>query len=381
MPTRAADSSTVDTTALTEPIDAAALRAYRETLPAEIRGNGRRISAGDVTVFVVFTALGAVWLAMLISADQLLPSTLGEWALQLVSAGVLAFIPAITIAAIVRNHAARSGRRQFRLARFARANGLDYRPVGPADDLPGMLFSLGVDERMWDAVGDPPDAAAARAGTGRGLTIANLEFTTGSGKNARTHRWGLATLRIGNHLPHIVLDATGNNALGATSLPITLDPAQRLGLEGDFDRHFTLYAPRGYEKDALYIFTPDIMARFIDNAAALDVEIVDDRLFLYARRDLSTLHPATWEWLLTTIDALSAKFAQWRRWRDDRLGETRVGDDDGMPRIVRPPRGVAIPGRRLRQSGPHWIWIVIAVVAATYAIWSIIDEMILGFFR
>lgn len=40
--------------------------------------------------------------------------------------------------------------------------------------------------------------------------------------------------------------------------------------------------------DALYLFTPDIMARFIDNAAQLDVEIVDDWLFLYLQRPVST---------------------------------------------------------------------------------------------
>ena len=92
-------------------------------------------------------------------------------------------------------------------------------------------------------------------------------------------------------LPHIVLDSTGNNSVFGSNLPVTFDADQLLGLEGDFDRHFSLYCPADYERDALYLFTPDIMARFIDNAAVLDVEIVDDWLFLYGKRQVLHARP------------------------------------------------------------------------------------------
>ncbi|WP_354002739.1 hypothetical protein [Microbacterium elymi] len=143
-------------------------------------------------------------------------------------------------------------------------------------------------------------------------------------------------------------------------------------LEGDFDQHFALYCPEGYEQDALYLFTPDIMARFIDHAAALDVEIVDDWLFLYAQgRTLSTLDPATWAWMFATVGALLDKMAQWARWRDDRLAPdaaaraTTSGTASApapspagaasLPftapvAAFTPPPGVAPAGRRLRRS-------------------------------
>src|SRR5690606_23027033 len=120
-------------------------------------------------------------------------------------------------------------------------------------------------------------------------------------------------------LPNIVLDAVGNNTLFGSNLPARFDRDQRLSLEGDFDQYFQLYCPEGYERDALYLFTPDIMARFIDNAAQLDAEIVDDWLFLYSKRKLSTLDPATWAWLFSVVAALMTKFDQWARWRDERL--------------------------------------------------------------
>ena len=116
-----------------------------------------------------------------------------------------------------------------------------------------------------------------------------------------------------------MLDATSNNGLFGSNLPATFDRDQKLSLEGDFDQYFSLYCPEGYEQDALYLFTPDIMARFIDHAAALDVEIVDDWLFLYGKREFSSLDPATWAWLFSVVAALLDKFAQWARWRDEKL--------------------------------------------------------------
>lgn len=48
---------------------------------------------------------------------------------------------------------------------------------------------------------------------------------------------------------------------------------QVLSLEGDFDRYFTPYCPKQYERDALSVFTPDLMALCIDEAAPFDIEI------------------------------------------------------------------------------------------------------------
>jgi len=194
-------------------------------------------------------------------------------------------------------------------------------------------------------------------------------------------------------LPNIVLDATSNNSLFGSNLPASFDKSQRLSLEGDFDRYFDLYCPAGYETDALYLFTPDIMARFIDHAAALDVEIVDDWLFLYARREFSTLDPATWAWLFSVVGALLDKFAQWARWRDDRLAALPPTVMDaaapafapaaavGLPAggaaaspvpfvspldALRPPPCVAPQGRRLQQRVP---WLPIVIIGAFALFW------------
>lgn len=189
-------------------------------------------------------------------------------------------------------------------------------------------------------------------------------------------------------LPNIVLDATSNDGLfGASNLPSRFDRDQRLSLEGDFDRYFSLYCPVGYERDALYLFTPDIMARFIDNAAAVDVEIVDDWLFLYARRPFATLDPATWAWLFSVVAALLDKFDQWARWRDERLtmdaaappaAEAPMPSASGeastpfvAPAVaLRPPPGVAPAGRRLKKGAP---WAAIVVVGVFVLVWFLMQ--------
>jgi hypothetical protein len=253
-----------------------------------------------------------------------------------------------------------------RLDRFAQANGMSYLSQLADPHLPGMIFGRGSSRASTDLVrGEQP----------RFVEFANYTYVTGSGKNRTTHRWGYVAVKLDTPLPHIILDATGNNGLFGSNLPKVFDKDQRLSLEGDFDQYFSLYCPVGYERDALYLFTPDIMARFIDTAAELDVEIVDDWVFFYAKRDLSTLDPATWEWLFTAVAALLDKLDQWGRWRDDHLAaaaarpavtgaaasfDPSAGASMPVP-LVTPPPGVAPAGRRLK-GGISWVSVLVFVI-------------------
>ncbi len=185
-------------------------------------------------------------------------------------------------------------------------------------------------------------------------------------------------------LPHIVLDPPR-----ATASVLGLwERGQHLSLEGDFDRYFRLYCPTGYERDALYLFTPDVMARFIDSAATLEVEIVDDWLFLYSSTELSTLdRPARWAWCSRWGRPCSTSWSSGAggattgcRMRPPPTGDRRGPrhrrpgraatasaavpcSDAAVPVGIRnPPPGVAAPGRRLRRGG---VWVITAIVAGT----------------
>ncbi|MET0862454.1 MAG: hypothetical protein ABW091_15665 [Microbacterium sp.] len=387
-----------DARPLVEPVDRTAVRE----LARRMRDSGAvrsAFSAGSSIVAViigavVFVMFGSVFLTMaasLFSAFLSIGSDSGAapWLL-----GLGAFLPvvivggvlALIIVAIVRGTAGANERR-YRLDRFAAANGMTYVPSLQAPTLPGMIFGVGASRASSDLVrGQQP----------RFVEFGNYQYTTGSGKNRTTHKWGYVAIKLDVPLPHIVLDATSNNGLfGASNLPASFDKDQRLRLEGDFDQHFSLYCPTGYERDALYLFTPDIMARFIDSAAALDVEIVDDWLFFYGKRDFSTVDPATWAWLFSAVAATLDKLAQWSRWRDERLRadaaastpslgsadddtaaagiDDPIGSSPGAPLpfaapagLLTPPPGVAVPGRRLTR---RFSWVTVVVVVGFLLFW------------
>lgn len=351
---------------LTEPVDRAAVRAFtREqrakgsARPANIVGNIVLVIVVVMFVVIAVPLVIGVIAGMLAGDVSVLPLPF------IIGLG----IAAVVVIGIVRSM--RSGRvTSYRLNRFAEANHMSY--VGRIHDpkLPGMIFHLGSSRNASDLV---------RGTTPRFVEFGNHSYTVKSGKNSTTYTWGYVAVRLDVPLPNIVLDAVGNNSLFGSNLPARFDRDQRLSLEGDFDQHFQLYCPAGYERDALYLFTPDIMARFIDNAAQLDAEIVDDWLFLYSRRKLSTLDPATWAWLFSVVGALMTKFDQWARWRDERLlleQPTAAPAPDGtgghaLPfaapaGMLTPPPGVAREGRRLKRRTN---WLVIAMGIAFAVVW------------
>lgn len=365
-----------DPSALTVPVDRADVRAFT----ARLRRDGRL-----GTNVLAIGAIALLGVAVLVVAA---PAIIGAFAALVRGGGdglgVAPVVFAIAIVGVVvlgivlvRRLLAAAGERRYRLDRFARENGMTWEPRIDAPSLPGMIFAQGRSRSTTDAVrGERP----------RFVEVGNYRYKTGSGKSEQTHRWGYVAIRLDVPLPHIVLDATGNNGLlGGSNLPTTFDRDQRLSLEGDFDRYFALYCPTGYERDALYLFTPDVMARFIDNAAALDVEIVDDWLFLYAKRDLSTLDPATWSWLFTTVGAILDKLAQWSRWRDERLNAAPTADAvasgipgataETPPLLTPPPAGVAREGRRLRR-GFSWVTGALVVLGIGWWVLTIVFDVI-----
>lgn len=393
---------------LLEPVSTAAARAFRKQLAASGRLPGGSGTAGVIIAIVVIVFVVLVFggvLSAIIGGLVFAVGTQSGSGAVVSLAPVIPLVILIALAALipffVRRQRAAQAAVWYRLDRFARANGMGFEPQRPQPPLPGMIFSQGSGRMASNLVrGEQP----------RFVEFANYRYTTGSGKNQQTHTWGYVAVHLSTPLPHIVLDALGNNGLFGSNLPVAFDRDQHLSLEGDFDRYFRLYCPRGYERDALYLFTPDIMARFVDNAAALDVEIVDDWLFFYGKRDFSTLDPATWSWLFGAVAAMIDKLAQWERWRDDRLAASGTAATAGggaaaatsapnavpteprpaahepaalpvspPPGLLRPPPGVAAPGRRLRKGVP-WLAVVIVLLVVTLGVIGPVIAFVGGIF-
>lgn len=371
-----------DPRSLTEPVDRNAVREYTRQHRTAGTGFGSAAAVIPIIIGIFFVVtFGSVFVSVAASIIGAFASFgSGDGGASVIFSVIASFLPILVMGGVIaaiatvftRGALGRSERR-YRLDRFAAANGMSYVPALQNPALPGMIFGTGSSRASTDLV---------RGTQPRFVEFANYQYTTGSGKNRTTHRWGYVAIKLDVPLPNIVLDATSNNGLFGSNLPTTFDKDQRLSLEGDFDRYFALYCPEGYEQDALYLFTPDIMARFIDHAAALDVEIVDDWLFLYGKREFSSLDPATWAWLFSVVGALLDKFAQWARWRDERLhadaapalAASAPASAPDAPTAVafappaaalRPPPGVALSGRRLKR-GISWPAIVVFALVVLF---------------
>lgn len=252
------------------------------------------------------------------------------------------------------------------LAAFAAANGWGYDAEAVPPALGGDLWEQATSGVVHDRVSGPGWEAGRLTGGSR--TASRTEqrgaWTVTTSVSVSTPQrsldLGYLAIELPRKLPHLVLDATRNDGF-LSSLQHVPRAGQALSLEGDFDRHFRLYVPRGYERDALYVFTPDLMAMLIDETGDLDVEVRDDRLIVYRPGGFDLHAPATWERFARIRETVGAKtWSQTDMYLDDRILQPAGGA----------PAEVGDSGRRLRRRTPRalWLGIGIAVVAVAFAV-------------
>jgi hypothetical protein len=233
--------------------------------------------------------------------------------------------------------------RHYRLAWFAHENGWTY--------LPGPLE--GSHLTPWKDRGTLTLTRVMRPNSGFPIEFANYELRNGSHGSRNTGFGGICAMRLPSPLPHIVLQAKKNGRALTSAVPAR---AQVLSLEGNFDEYFTLYCPKGYERDALYLFTPDVMVQLIDHVNGFDVEIIDDWLFLESSRDVVTTDPGTWDTVARATSAVALQIGRWSRWRDTGKDAepiaTRSSGASSHNRtpVRRPGPRVGPRGRRLRMT-------------------------------
>lgn len=277
-------------------------------------GSGRRWWVIAIIVAIYLTGQ-AVLLAFLFPAFGLDPElSRGIYSGFLVFTGLYA---AVMMGVIWRNAA-----RPVRIERAARANGFGY------DDRETRDVRLAGSVYRHPSFSFVTDVLSLRSDAGQVFAAATLAPRPGTSLRRR----GLAVIALERETPHIVLE---NRRVGVLRTTGTRFHAhQHLRLEGDFDRTFRLSCPRGYETDALYIFTPDLMALMLDLAGDCEAELIDGDLVLYGRRPWRLWRPARFAALVGLVSAIGAK----ARWQTMRYEDPRR---DGV-------HAIAAAGRRLR---------------------------------
>lgn len=327
----------MDYSSLTRPILPGELRQYRQ-LP-EVKARRR------TNIFVLCSIIGAVLFFDILIGIGI---TTGEVSLadSMRSILFIVFFSCVGLALgvyfFVWDYLKRDVR-DFRLREFAERNRLRFLSNHDDPTLPGMIFSLGYGRKLLNWF---------RSEDGR-FAVGNYQYETGSGKSHQTHNWGYLAIPLKRNVPNMVLDAKGNNVgifgLQLSNLPVTFSKDQTLSLEGDFNDHFTLYAPKEYERDALYIFTPDFMAQLIDQTARYDVELVDNTMFIYSSSTFDLLQQSTWERLMKIVETVGEEAAD----------QTHQYVDERAPSSA--SNIVAMPGRRLKQGAPIIVVVVVVV--------------------
>jgi hypothetical protein len=247
------------------------------------------------------------------------------------------------------------------LPAFAAANGWRYDATAAPPASVGLWEQVSTGTVRDRVMGDGWEAGSI---TGGDRSASNVEqrggWTLTTTVKVSTPQRGLElgylAITLPRRVPNMVLDARSNDRGPFSSLLRRPAANQHLSLEGDFDTHFRLYVPTGYERDALYVFTPNLMALLIDETGDLDVELRDDRLIVYKPGGFDLTDPAVWQrfaHIRATVGAMT-----WDRtdlYADERAAPQLHYDDAGS---------VAAGGSRLRGRAPRMVWALVAGAVA-----------------
>ena len=264
----------------------------------------------------------------------------------LINFGVVGLILTVFYTIMIK-HQHQKKEREAMLA-FAADNNLDIQIDNTSINHTGMLFGIGEKRVIKQAITIPV--------TNSWIEIGNYSYVIPGSKHDKTVTIGYMHTKLPRRLPHIILDAKANDKLGINAFATRLDRKQILSLEGDFDKHFTLYAPKQYERDALYILTPDVMHTLITHARDFDVEIIDDDIYLYGSRPFDLAYAETWKHLLSVISTVNPEFTS----QTDYYADERV--------YSRSANMVAPSGQRLARQGIGLAGVIVVVLVSAFQI-------------
>ena len=240
-------------------------------------------------------------------------------------------------------------RRELAFRRFAERRELSASRYGEPPKPRGIYFTEGAAQtptRQRNAAntGEPTPMFRSHFALSRGwsdgepdLQIAISGYSGGKNdpKGPR-NAFRYLVMKLPRALPHLMIDGKRNG-----SLRQLLPGQQRLSLEGDFDRHFAVYVPEGYARDALELLTPDVMAGLIDYGRYWDIEVVEDRMVVVSHRFRRSTDRAETTAMLLFSEVVGAD-----------LAHQAVTYTD--PRAERPRFDIAGSGRRLRRRSQAW---------------------------
>jgi hypothetical protein len=161
-------------------------------------------------------------------------------------------------------------------------------------------------------------------------------------------------------MPHIYLD--DNMKHNGKRMQFVIDASQKLGLEGDFDKHFTLYAPKSFAYLALSVMSPDVMQTVMQQSNRFDVELDDNHMRIIAGRRAGA-RPALQQEMIDVALSLLNEFDARSTW----IGELNAKDIAAAKLHIYPFRGVRVYGRYLMYRRIFYIIWALMVTVGLFA--------------
>lgn len=260
----------------------------------------------------------------------------------------------IVMVVSVKLYVKTDGRKRFN--EFAALNGAAYETEKPFDGRPGIIFEIGDTKKFPDVV-TFTDSQIKEIGI--------YEAVTGSGRSKQELYYCFVRFKLPRRLPNMILDSKQNNSFGGrlSNLPQGISSKHKLSLEGNFDSRYSLYVPEQYQRDALYIFTPDVMHALLDSSRSYDCEVVDDDFYIFLQ---VTIRPAKFDMFQEMIN-IANKVGREISEQAERYADERVGD--------RTKNIVLEPGARINKQMPA-VGVVGIIVLVILVIAQLIDLLI-----
>lgn len=149
---------------------------------------------------------------------------------------------------------------------IARINGWEYKPNGDPKEEFGIMFQQGHSREILGQINGVVDGVEFR--------MFDYQFTIGYGRGSIVYSYIVFAFKFNGSFPHIYL----NNKHNSYNIQI----GEKVPLPSEFEKQFSLSAPRKYEIEALEIFTPDVLLKILENDFVHDVEFVDQEVLIFA---------------------------------------------------------------------------------------------------
>ena len=155
--------------------------------------------------------------------------------------------------------------------KFAELNGWKYKDISDLNQEQGIMFRQGHSRHISHCIEGVID--------GRNFRIFNYNFSIGSGKHRKIYFYTVFSFKFNGAFPHIYL----NNKTNYYSIKI----GESIPLPTEFEKSFSLSAPKEYEIEALEIFTLDVLSRLLDSKFGHDVEFINQEMLVFFDKQIN----------------------------------------------------------------------------------------------